>query len=480
MNENQNRAERLLEALGDTDESMILEANPDNKPQKRRLPAWVKICSAAAAVLAVGGVTAALMTNPSTDGMIQPGQQVSSEADATSDSSSPEQTITADVSQPESTSTDDASIPDNNTPQPEQPQQGTLTADENLPKIPTKLKFGTMGFEGYMLNDISEFASGNPWSEEQNITVMPVYKNRVQKDTGGGMIISGLSYFDIEDELKTLLKDTSARMGVTFTDEEMNDNSYTPEVQEKITEKLGGEVPEHYFDPTAMKVVTDKFTIETDTDYVTDIEFTEPIMLPFSLHTTDYDKAVEAAEYLMREYSDLLGMETPEISISGGDYNFYGERTPYDIYFYDSAGTPEQDIENYFMNRVRFIGDDNGDLWIIRIFRSDLAAEFVGNYPLITAEEAADMLKNGKYATSVPVSEDYKPESYDRVELIYRTERTDEYFIPYYKFWIDVTEEIAKEGWSFDGVQNTYGAFYVPAVQPEYIEDVPTYDGRFN
>lgn len=473
---NKNKADKLLEALSDTDDDMILAADPARRV-KRRLPLWVKIGSAAAAVLVVGGVTAGVMMNRPADGLVQPGQPTSSEAEATSDSSVPEQNITAEVSQPESNSPVNTSVPDDNTSQPE---QGTLTADEDLPKITAKVEFGAMGFEGYLLNEMSDLTSGNPWSEAQNITVMPVYKNRVQKDGAGGTIVTGLTYYDIQDELKTLLKDTAARMGVTFTDEELTDNAYSAEVQQEITEKLDGDVPEHYFDPTAMKVVTSEFTIETDANYVTDIEFTEPIKLPFSLQITDYDKAIEAAEYLMQEYSDLLDMEAPAISIDGGDYNYYGERSPFEISFYESAGTPEQDIENYFMNNVRFIGNEYGDLWIIRIVRYDLAAELVGNYPLITTDEATEKLKNGEFATSVPVSEGYKPESYDRVELVYRTRISDENFIPYYKFWIDVTEEIAAQGWGYDEPQKTYGAFYIPAVRPEYLEDTPTYDGSFN
>ena len=462
---NENKAERLLEALGDADEDMLLAASPDKKPEKRRIPIWVRVGSVAAAAALVVGVTVTLVLNHAPGDMVQPEQQITTDAEASTDSSVPEQNITTEVSQPE------------NTPQLE---HGTLTADENLPKIPGNVKFGAMGFEGIMVPDISDYASGNPWSEAQNINVMPVYRNCVRKDGAGHMMVTGLDFYDIEDDLKTLLINTAARMGVTLTDEDITDNAYSPEVQQEITEKLDGEVPEHYFDPTAVKAVTDEFTIETDTIYVTDIEFTQPITLPFSLKITEYDEAVEAAEYLMQEYSGLLDMEAPVISIDGGDYYTTGERSPFSISFYDSAGTPEQDIENYFMNKVRFIGDDNGDLWIIRIYRSDLAGELVGNYPLITAEEAAEMLKNGEYATSAPVSKGYKPESCGRVELIYRTGITDEYFIPYYKFWVDVTDEIGEEGWSSGEAGKTYGAFYVPAVQPEYIEDVPTYDGRFN
>lgn len=444
------RAEKLLNALNDTEDDMIISADPDKKSRKRTVPLWLKIGSAAAAVITVGGITTAVLMNRNPDGIVQPGNSVPGQQ-------------TSEV---------------NNPPEITQPQPGTPN-DENLPQIPVSIDFGSMGFEGYMLNDISDLASGNPWTAEQNISVMPVYKNHASKDDAGNLITTGLDFWDIEDELKQLLVETAARMGIALSDDDITDNAYSAEDQQQITEKLeqfGGTVPEGYFDPTAVRAITESFTIETNTNYVTRIEFTDPITLPYSLKVTDYDKAQQIAEYLMTEYSDLLNMENPAISIDGGDYYTTGERSSFSISFYESDGTIEQDIENYFMNYVSFFGDDNGDLWIISIYRCDLASEPVGSYPLISVEAAAEMLKNGEYASSVPVSEGYKPESYDRVELVYRTGSKDEYFIPYYKFLIDVTDDIS----FISEDKKQFGAFYVPAVQPEYIEDMPTYDGSFN
>lgn len=474
------RAEKLLDALTDTEDEMIIAADPEKKPKKRPVPLWVKIGSAAAAVIAIGGITTAVLLNRSPAGMVQPS---TSEAEATTDSSAPEQNITAEVSQPENTLPQNTSVPDNNPSQPEQSQQGTLTADDNLPKITAGLNYGAMGFEGIMVPDISDYASGNPWLAEQNITVMPVYKNRVVKDQG----LSVLTDIDSEElvaEMKAVLVENAALLGIELTEADIADDLPTPEQQEKMAEGYYAawhkEPPKGYFTPYNVKYETEKYKISTDNSFCTTIEFKEPVSLPVNPSATDIDEAWEAAEYLTTEYSALLNMENPTIAIDGGDYSYSGERSRYDILVYDAVGNIEQHIENYFMNYVRFYGDDNGDLWMIRIYRTDLAGELVGNYPLLTTEEAAEMLKNGEYATSVPVSEGYKPESCDRVELVYRTGYSDEYFIPYYKFWIDVTDEIAAQGWSSGEVEKTYGAFYIPAVRPEYLEDTPTYDGRFN
>lgn len=436
MNENnENKAEKLLQALSDAEDAMILAADPRN-PAKRHLPLWTKIGSAAAAVLVAGGVTTAVMMNRSSGEM------------------------TPDC------------------------LKGTLTADENLPKIYVEMKNAGMGYEGIAVPDISDYASGNPWSEEQNITVMPVYKNRVVKDQGFS-ILTDVDSEEIVAEMKSVLIENAAALGVELTADDIDDNLPTQEERKIIAESYYAawreEIPKGYFTPNNISYETDEYIITTDSSFCTRIEFKQPVSIPYALKTTYREQALEAAEYLITEYSDLLNMENPVAAIDGGDYaldDSGAHQLMFDISVYDASGTIEQRIENYFMRYVKFCTNDSGDLRTIHIRRDDLAGELVGNYPLITAEEAAEKLKNGEYASSVPIPEDCTIDEYARVELVYRTSITDEYFIPYYKFWVDISDMM-----EFTGVGETikhYGAFYVPAVQPEYIEDVPTYDGRFN
>ena len=57
---------------------------------------------------------------------------------------------------------------------------------------------------------------------------------------------------------------------------------------------------------------------------------------------------------------------------------------------------------------------------------------------------------------------------------MYRKADYDEYFIPYYRFYVELPEAEA------DHDLNTYGAYYVPAVQEKYIANMPLWDGSFN
>lgn len=60
-----------------------------------------------------------------------------------------------------------------------------------------------------------------------------------------------------------------------------------------------------------------------------------------------------------------------------------------------------------------------------------------------------------------------------KVELIYRTGASEQYYMPYYRFYVEIPE--LEE----DGLK-TYGAYYVPAIESQYITNMPLWDGAFN
>ena len=77
------------------------------------------------------------------------------------------------------------------------------------------------------------------------------------------------------------------------------------------------------------------------------------------------------------------------------------------------------------------------------------------------------------YLTTVPY-EIPGSEYVKKVELIYRTDEHEQYFMPYYRFYVELPEEEMENG------RKTYGAYYVPAVDRSYISNMPTWDGSFN
>ena len=91
----------------------------------------------------------------------------------------------------------------------------------------------------------------------------------------------------------------------------------------------------------------------------------------------------------------------------------------------------------------------------------------IGNYPVIEQERAQQLLSEGRYFTNVPG--DFPGE--DAVvsgELLYRNDGS-KIVIPYYRFIIALEEDEEEE---IPGQVKQYGAFYVPAVEGEYLDNL--------
>ena len=67
-----------------------------------------------------------------------------------------------------------------------------------------------------------------------------------------------------------------------------------------------------------------------------------------------------------------------------------------------------------------------------------------------------------------------------KVELVYLTDVFEAYFMPYYKFYVELPEEKEVTDSKGDIEMKTYGAYYVPAFESRYISNMPVYDGTFN
>ncbi|MCI8623128.1 MAG: hypothetical protein HFG26_05635 [Provencibacterium sp.] len=320
---------------------------------------------------------------------------------------------------------------------------------------------GGMGFEGYMAYAISELTNGNPWSEASAPTVLPVYQNPA---------------YDSEADfagMREILEETARRFGLDPELYGITDNAPDEETRRKITEKMDGNVPEGYFDPTKLRLEADGIKLEAEPDGTVTVSFEPALPLPEEYrftHHASYADAKQVAEYLKEEYADWLGFKYPQVNIAGGDYNIYLQQS-YQIEFFDAGGSAAERILHYNLNRAAFYCDDEGELFLVRFYRPDLLRK-VGDYPIVAAEEARERLANGNYITSVP----YELPGMDyaaKVELIYRAGSRDPYVMPYYRFYVELPE-LERDG------LKTYGAYYVPAVESAYLSDLPTWDGSFN
>lgn len=343
---------------------------------------------------------------------------------------------------------------------------------EELPKLPmlsiSETSSEAMGFEGYMAYEISELVNANPWNENMEISTLPVYQNPLSYDEN---FIEHGADFTI---MKTYLLEVANRLGMDTDNLPISDNTPSAEEQAAVLEKTNGDIPDGYFNPTAVIAEKNGIEIEVDASLTAKITFDPAVTLPdgyvFS-YDSSYDDIASVAEYLKETYKDLLGMDNPQINIYGGDYDIDLQQS-YKIEFYNAANNLTDLILNYNFNRTAFYCDENGDLYMARIFQPDLSKK-VADYPIISAKEAKELLLNGNYITTVPY--EMPGENYiAKRELVYRTSKHEKYYMPYYRFYVELPDMKKDNGIKL------YGVYYVPAVNKAYITDMPIWDGSFN
>jgi hypothetical protein len=343
--------------------------------------------------------------------------------------------------------------------------------EEKLPMLSiTENASDGMGFGGLLAYDISEITNNNPWSGERQPSALPVFKNQLSYDKD--FIVSGADF----GKMRELLMEIAGRLGLDAASLEIKDDAPDEEEKQEIIEKMEGDVPDGYFNPTMLIAKADGMEITVDQTMQATVSFEPAVKLPDRYNfrnSASYEETVSVAKYLLGQYKGFLCMESPQINIFHGDYSKYdaGYQQEYRLSFYDAGKNNIEGIINYNFRQAEFDCDDSGRLFQASIRQADLSQK-MGDYPIIQTEEAKKLLLKGNYITTVP----YKlpgEEFLAKTELVYRTGAREEYFMPYYCFYVELPEE------EQDGMK-TYGAYYVPAVEGKYLSNMPLWDGSFN
>ncbi len=347
--------------------------------------------------------------------------------------------------------------------------------DASLPMIElTENAYSSFGFEGYMAYDISELVTGNPWSERSSPDKLPVYKNpntlnrnTMQPENGDFATMQALAL------------DIAGRLGIDEAALELTDDAPDEETRAKLEEKMaeaGVSVSEEDFAPTKVEALADGVRITVEPTLTATVVFDPAIELPgeynFS-HYASYEENCATAEYLQDKYAALIGIDRAVVNVTGGDYNIYRDRM-FCISFYEggrSLSVTER-IINFNFRSIDFLCNDESKLFLVRFHGRNLT-EKLGDYPIISVKDAKKLLLDGHYVTNAPY--EFPGEKYvAKVELVYRTGKGDQYFLPYYRFYVELPEMEDEDG------LKDYGAYYVPAIEGRYIENMPLWDGSFN
>lgn len=318
---------------------------------------------------------------------------------------------------------------------------------------------GSMGFEGVLCYDINEINNGNPWREDMTFSSLPVFENRAYHPAGEPV---GLD----EAAVLNRLEAACTALGLEGT--------------EPKYERSGARV-------LSIKIEAGGMTVTAEADGTVTVNFEEGLALPEGLRFTWYDtssqEAQEAMAYFTRQFDQLLNFEEPEIVLSGGyimwnDYDQAGNylqevRFEREYMLYEGAGDETEQLLNYKMHYARFYPDDEGRLSLIRIYDNLSCADKLGDYPIITQAAAREALLRGNYITSVPYAIEDET-LVQKVELVYRSGASEQTLMPYYRFYVELPDMRREDGLT------DFGAYYVPAVSPEYISNMPLWDSSFN
>ncbi len=316
-----------------------------------------------------------------------------------------------------------------------------LLARPKLEKIEIPpLENAGMGYEGYLYYDAAELENGNPWTADSAPSALPVYRNLAYHPRGWP---TGLD----ETEMRALLDEAAAALGLELG-----------EVKTVSAGIGGGDLPETGIAGLRAAAGGGELRVDADGDLL--------YVLPDGGDPVPEDCADDAAiaEYFAARYGAFLGFTSPRAAIRT-ERSYSGEEHVY-YEVYDAAGSAADRIVSY---NLRSAGLEivDGALRAIGLDGCLHTAELIGNYPIISVEEAAARLDAGDYLTDYYLDTGlHSADAAVRVELVYRSGHTDALLVPFYRFYLPVASQNPNQA---PDLKNCI-ACYVPAIRSEYIK----------
>ncbi|MBE6901573.1 MAG: hypothetical protein E7478_03795 [Ruminococcaceae bacterium] len=464
--------EKLLDMIGEIDEQLIPEP-AKKKPSKAK---WFAVGGGVCAAALVGAialhgigrpeipVAAGEATAEVTSAIhesAEPPEQTASVSTTTTTAPPDEQPVITEETLPVLSDEEYAKILENHRiyPEYELPQQ----TDDGLVHISAKFEMGAMGFGGICIwvFDISELDTANPWSADLQLEQLPVFRNLSYTEHTGGAPV-----YLSEDTMMTMAENVAASLGQT-----VNNIS-----SETIGDGMGNP-PEEYADKVYYVCADcDEVTIDVYGNGNVKVVYKESVQLPegysFSYDNTSDEQGEKTIAYIAQRLRGLLQYDKP-VSYSNNDRDIYQQQHR-SYYVYDSSDDIVQDILNYNLKFADIAPRGDGERWLIWMHDALACSEYLGDYPVITEEEARAILLEGG---GIPGVSGIEESDIAKVELIYRM--GDEYIQPYYRYFIDTTDSSLLDAERM-GDMKEYSLFHVPAVSAEYLSDFTLWDGIIN
>lgn len=304
---------------------------------------------------------------------------------------------------------------------------------------------GGMGFEGYELYEASELVHNNPYDVDKITKTLPVYQNL---NISGRFGMDEIARYPRKEEIEILEYYASV----------MNIKEY------QIDELEGSTV-----------LISDLCDLYIDSKDGIMIEFSEKAIDDNMLIYTENDTKKDVEKRIKRlieqpKIKGIFDFQEAIIDVKKG-YNLSEVEQSYkpswNIKVSDGKGSQTNKLVNNQLNAISIWASEDGYLSTITIeFKN--TKQKIGNYPIISLEEAKQQLIKGHYITSSWSLGDIEQISY--IEMIYFKKKNLDIFIPFYKFYMPLKNQdmIIKH----DDKLVTYVAYYVPAIHSDYLEGI--------
>lgn len=458
------RPEQISDALNQLDNDLIRETEQVRRLAKRRKKQpninWQFIGTLAACIclLMIGNIVASKFIAPPIDPELTTGGEDMPGNDTTEYDIPESEDMTAESETEKPTAPTAATLSQETEAPATEPGTGEVA---DLPTFYLNIGMGSDGKGGgttVILDDLQNWIS-SPWSEEMEFSTLPVYDNckfdRRAYPFGLNREEMEAWASDIVDALDTEL------ISMEYRSYQMADKDVTGTI-------------------TMVDLPSGYVVAETEAATITIDGRDAKIEIKNILQEGEYWMKTDLTDSEAREcfnryidyFADLLDFDVP-IAVVEKSYTTGVQKRKF--FVYDRTGDETENLLNHRYNRVEFVFSIlDGSLSEVIIHNGLSTAEKLGDYPVISATEAKELLLAGSFFTEGTKS-DYRIEEKDiaGVELMYPTSIGYETIIPYYCFYMELDEEPNSLP---DGLAR-YRACYVPAIDSRYIENMPSYGG---
>ena len=300
-----------------------------------------------------------------------------------------------------------------------------------------------------------------PWREDIVLSSLPVFKNPAKlehTENGDPFYSRGMSLFDMSKKAKS----SALALGFTIESEEVYPSG--------LKESTG---TENYYLELHCK---EGLITVTPTGSVT-IDFSTPLSLPdeYSVMPEAPSRTWEKKrlDLLIIQYKSFLDMQSP---VAAGEGYYDPAMLHYTTSVEEGQGDVVDRLLAYQYDKCWFTFEKDlagsGKQLLKSIDRAQIdLSQKLGDYPIISTQEARTMLCSGKFYSGL--ADTPKEEDIARVMIVYHSIYKSEMIVPYYLFLVNKKGAVSED-------PAPYNCYWIPAVTSEYFYNQPDWEANPN